>query len=508
MGAMSQTTLSVVAEVVPASAPALRSLIAGFRAAEEATATQYDRLKFAVPALHFMSVTVVEDAQYDPALVVECNFDGASGPFFAQLEAAFGELIRDMLRCCKPPAEAALFAAVTAAGSRLPVAPLLEALVVTPAVFHHGNRGLDRARIATEAEIFAALRAELDGPGGYRRLDEAGVHARLRDVLRPRFPTLQAEPPPLVSAAENRADWVRLVGFVLVVVAGLMLPGAALALLLPLWLVGVALAVVLLWAGGRLRGIDPEWATGGTLWHWLVRLVAVAAALDVVAAALPWRWAALLLAGLSGIPAVFGCVLLWLRLLERRDPSLDAPVQDLASLRALAESEDQISQNHMISIVHIKPGILRAVLLRAGLWGLGYVLRVVARDGYLGSMRTIHFAHWGIVGGGGRLMFHSNFDGTWESYLDDFIEKAHAGLTLAWSCGAGFPPVRYLALLGATQGRRFKAWARHSMTPSQFWFSAYPGLSVNQIDRQRRIADGLRRARLTPQELDAWALDL
>ena len=41
-------------------------------------------------------------------------------------------------------------------------------------------------------------------------------------------------------------------------------------------------------------------------------------------------------------------------------------------LREMAQHEDQVVQNHMISIVLVKPsGILRAIVLRAGLWTLG-----------------------------------------------------------------------------------------------------------------------------------------
>jgi hypothetical protein len=162
----------------------------------------------------------------------------------------------------------------------------------------------------------------------------------------------------------------------------------------------------------------------------------------------------------------------------------------------------------MGSIVLVKPGILRMALVRAGHLGLGLVIRVIATDGYLGSMRTIHFAHWAFVNNGSRLMFFSNFDNSWESYLDDFIEKAHGGLTLAWSSGVGFPPTRFLVLDGASHGRQFKAWARHSMAVSRFWFSAYKDYTVNQIERQARIADGLRKATLTPEEAALWARDL
>ena len=69
-------------------------------------------------------------------------------------------------------------------------------------------------------------------------------------------------------------------------------------------------------------------------------------------------------------------------------------------------------------------------------------------------MRTVHFAHWAFINNGSRLMFFSNFDHSWDSYLDDFIEKAHGGLTLAWGSGVGFPPTRFLVLDGASHGRQ------------------------------------------------------
>src|SRR3546814_16314780 len=56
--------------------------------------------------------------------------------------------------------------------------------------------------------------------------------------------------------------------------------------------------------------------------------------------------------------------------------------------------------------------------------GLGLLLRVKATDGYLGSMRTVHFAPWAFLNNCSRLLFFSNFDHSWGSYLDDFIEKA------------------------------------------------------------------------------------
>ncbi|WP_026608149.1 hypothetical protein [Methylocapsa acidiphila] len=123
-------------------------------------------------------------------------------------------------------------------------------------------------------------------------------------------------------------------------------------------------------------------------------------------------------------------------------------------------------------------------------------------------MRTIHFAHWAMVNNKSRLMFFSNFDQTWESYLDDFIEKAHVGLTLAWSCGVGFPSARFLLFEGASQGCQFKEWARHSMAVSHFWYSAYKDLTTEQIERNCRIALGLRHTTMTDEEAEQWISDL
>ena len=61
---------------------------------------------------------------------------------------------------------------------------------------------------------------------------------------------------------------------------------------------------------------------------------------------------------------------------------------------------------------------------------------------------------------------------------------------------------------GASHGRKFKAWARHSMAVSRFWYSAYRDFTVDQIERNARIANGLRKETLNPEEATAWARDL
>ena len=82
----------------------------------------------------------------------------------------------------------------------------------------------------------------------------------------------------------------------------------------------------------------------------------------------------------------------------------------------MTHREDWIPQNHMGSVVLVKPGILRMALFRAGHLGLGLIVEADSDDGYLGSMRTIHFAHWAFLGNASRLLFFSNFDHSWDSY--------------------------------------------------------------------------------------------
>jgi hypothetical protein len=506
---MGQTILSAVFEVRPESADVLRKLIVEFRLAQEDVsppARTYDRLKQAVPVLHFMAMTVFADAHYDPIFVIEANFDGEPAPFWAQLEAAIAaerrpasqDFLRDMLRCCKPPRDpsATLFAVITALGSQRPIAPYLETRTVLPAVGHQGNRGLTRTRILEEAAVFDAVQQVLEDRPRFAAMDTAGIHRTLREALVPRHPTLAAAQPPRIPDAEGRADKLRLGAFAALAFGVLSLPALVLLALLPAWwVVGISVVLSIL-LGIVLSGMVDS-PSGKAVAAPDSRPVFSPAVLLILA----------LLACIGVLPALL-LVLIWLRWLERRDPPQDAPPVNEAALRAMAEREDRIVQNHMGSLVLIKPGVLRAVLIRAGLRALGLILRVVATDGYLADMRTIHFAHWAIVSNGSRLMFFSNFDGSWDSYLDDFIEKAHGGLTLAWCNGVGFPPTRFAWLDGATNGRRFKAWARHSMAPSLFWFSAYRDLTVNRIERNAVVAEGLRLPALPPEKVEPWIRSL
>jgi|GEM_PF-678363 len=209
--------------------------------------------------------------------------------------------------------------------------------------------------------------------------------------------------------------------------------------------------------------------------------------------------------------ALLGVTVLWawLRFREVSASSHDGASAHPDTLREMDKRENYVMHNHMGSLLTVKPGILRYILNRVNHWLLRSLARTVFRDGELGSMRTIHFAHWALIENGNRLLFLSNFDGTWESYLDDFTVKASKGVNLAWSQCIGFPFVRFLMFGGAESGALFKNWARHSMTKTLFWYSAYPDLTVEMIHRNNRVTKGLSQGSLaSAAEYEVWARDL
>ena len=193
-------------------------------------------------------------------------------------------------------------------------------------------------------------------------------------------------------------------------------------------------------------------------------------------------------------PLLIPLLIIWVVMLwwtENHEP----PPADLdvnAHVRKLVEREDRthIVQNHMASITTVKPGAFRRVTLRGVLWLVNLIART-ADKGQLSGIPSIHFAHWSMIDKGRRLFFVSNFDGSWENYLDDFIDKASPGLTAIWSNTVGFPKTRWLIKEGARDGSRFKANARDKQTKTNVWYSAYKQLTVQTIDNNSAIREDL-----------------
>lgn len=183
------------------------------------------------------------------------------------------------------------------------------------------------------------------------------------------------------------------------------------------------------------------------------------------------------------------------RRLESRDWS-DPRIADYGHVQAVSERENAPGheQNHIIAVMHFKRGLLRRLSFAFVMWGIKQTVTFWFRPGFVATMGTIHKARWFRVRGTNQFVFFSNYDGNWESYLEDFITRAHQGQSAAWSHGIGFPPTSFLIGEGARNGDRFKRWVRRQQQVSRVWYSRFPGLTLKQIHRNAMIEDGLARA--------------
>lgn len=121
----------------------------------------------------------------------------------------------------------------------------------------------------------------------------------------------------------------------------------------------------------------------------------------------------------------------------------------------------------------------------------------------LAGIKTIHFARWTVLDGWRRAIFTSNYDGSLESYMDDFIDKVAFGLNASFSNGVGYPRTRFLFFGGAKHEDEFKQWLRRRQIPTQVWYSAYDRLSARNIENNALIHSGLV-GTLTDREAKAW----
>jgi hypothetical protein len=192
-----------------------------------------------------------------------------------------------------------------------------------------------------------------------------------------------------------------------------------------------------------------------------------------------------------------------LRRREKHDPVI-APRVDPAHEQTLARLEDYDVTNQFTAIGSLKPGIFRRSTLAFLFWVLNWTTRHIFARGYLARVSTIHFARWVFVDQRRRVVFASNYDGSLDSYMDDFINKVGWGLNLVFSSAIGYPTTNWLVLDGSKDEQKFKYVLRRHELPTDVWYKAYPGLTAFDLKRNTYIRQGLERSDLSNGELREW----
>jgi hypothetical protein len=125
----------------------------------------------------------------------------------------------------------------------------------------------------------------------------------------------------------------------------------------------------------------------------------------------------------------------------------------------------------------------------------------------LETLSFIHYARWAVIekfpdGGEGErlghsyLFFESNFNGTWDQYIDAFSEVVALRMKAIWGTSFGFP--------GPLPVEPFKQYIRRNEYVANHYWSAYPGATTTEIVSAQRVESalaGLRRqsGRLGPE---------
>ena len=113
--------------------------------------------------------------------------------------------------------------------------------------------------------------------------------------------------------------------------------------------------------------------------------------------------------------------------------------------------------------------------------------------GGLLGLSIIHFARWVMIRrdqwpdlGQGRpqlrndyMLFASNFNGTWDQYIDAFSDGIPNGLDLFWYSSTKYP--------GSIPISPFKAYTRANQVDNDYYYNATPGAAQRDIKAALRV---------------------
>src|ERR1700693_3068332 len=127
----------------------------------------------------------------------------------------------------------------------------------------------------------------------------------------------------------------------------------------------------------------------------------------------------------------------------------------------------------------------------------------------LKNLSFIHFARWVVVPREGfprlsekqpaenlrydYLLFFSNFNGTWNQYIDAFSAVLSIGLNLIWWWSEKYP--------GAVPVTPFKQYISRVQFDTDYYYNSYPRAATNDIKAALRVQDAVDEFARTRQSL-------
>lgn len=135
----------------------------------------------------------------------------------------------------------------------------------------------------------------------------------------------------------------------------------------------------------------------------------------------------------------------------------------------------------------------KTIFLRAFIWLISHIKAQNNND--LANLSFIHFARWVIVTsqqfpylGGSQereklkydyMLFFSNFNGTWNQYIDAFSSVLAKGLNQFWRWSEKYP--------AAVPITPFKNYIQRVQFETDYYYTAYPNAAINDVTAAHRV---------------------
>ena len=147
----------------------------------------------------------------------------------------------------------------------------------------------------------------------------------------------------------------------------------------------------------------------------------------------------------------------------------DASVQDIKAAASAAGFTSNTAQSPLLIYMSIKSRLQGFALKLAG--------RSIKDDAYEmnDAVGTLHVSHW-VLFPKNHLGFFTIYDGDWDKYLQDFVENVSFAFDTIFPHVDGAPPTPV-----AQNADAFYQWALEANHPPIGFYSAYPGLGVQDI---------------------------
>jgi hypothetical protein len=129
----------------------------------------------------------------------------------------------------------------------------------------------------------------------------------------------------------------------------------------------------------------------------------------------------------------------------------------------------------------------------------------------LKALSFIHFARWVVVGRNqfprlsekqpreelryDYLLFFSNFNGTWNQYIDAFSAVLSKGLNLIWRWSEKYP--------GARPVTGFKRYISLVQFDTDYYYNVYPRAATNDVKAALRVQDAVDEFARTSQTISS-----